>query len=106
MKFLCWFLPHKWEQTYQFNAETGPMSNGTLVFYKCARCGKIKMDFKANVAFGQSSINASSATLPAPSVMRNLTEAADGNTPKDTNPIEEFVAKEKGSTEEKVSNAA
>ena len=80
MKFLCLFLPHKWEQTYQFNAESGPMSNSTLVFYKCSRCGKIKMDFKANVMFGKSSVNATSSAPVAPSITRNLVEAADGTT--------------------------
>lgn len=100
MKFLCLFLPHKWEQTYQFNAESGPMSNGTLVFYKCTRCGKIKMDFRANVTFGKSSVNATSSAPIAPSVTRNLIEAADGNT------LEEFVAKKEEGAEEKVSNAA
>ena len=99
MKFLCLFLPHKWEQTYQFNAESGPMSNGTLVFYKCSRCGKIKMDFKANVTFGKSSVNATSSVFVAPSVTRNLVEAADGTT------LQSFIDKE-SSTKEEVSVAA
>ena len=94
MKFMCLFLPHKWEQTYQFNAESGPMSNGTLVFYKCTRCGKYKMDFRANVVLGNSTVNASSIKPIAPSVTRNLSEAADGY------PIKE------GSTKEEVSLAA
>ena len=99
MKFMCLFLPHKWEQTYQFNAESGPMSNGTLVFYKCSRCGKIKMDFKANVTFGKSSVNATSSAPVAPSVTRKLVEAADGTT------LQSFIDKE-SSTKEEVSVAA
>ena len=86
MKFMCLFLPHKWEQTYQFNAESGPMSNGTLVFYKCTRCGKYKMDFRANVVLGNSAVNVKPI---APSVTRNLSEAADGYTLKESSAKEE-----------------
>ena len=86
MKFMCLFLPHKWEQTYQFNAESGPMSNGTLVFYKCTRCGKYKMDFRANVVLGNSTVNVKPI---APSVTRNLSEAADGYTLKESSAKEE-----------------
>ena len=70
------------------------MSNGTLVFYKCTRCGKYKMDFKANVVLGNSTVNATSIKPIAPSVTRNLSEAADGY------PLKE------GSTKEEVSLAA
>lgn len=83
MKALCWILPHNWEENYRITAKSGPKSGGTLVFYKCSRCGKIKMDFKANVTLDASSNNDSNIRVTAsevelsPSSTRALNEMAD-----------------------------
>lgn len=86
MKILCWFLPHKWEENLTFAAKSGPMNNGVLAFYKCARCGKLKLDFKAKVSFEDTDLmnnsfevshNSGEFSSASPSLTRQLVEAAD-----------------------------